>query len=65
MACWPYTVHPGYTALETKQIPLQPSAQNSYKTSQDFLSNLSNFKIVESTLREGEQVRVNMFYPTA
>lgn len=48
--------HPGYTALETKQNPIHPSARNPYQTVQDFLSNVSNFKIIESTLREGEQV---------
>lgn len=30
--------------------------RNPYQMVQDYLSNVSNFKIIESTLREGEQV---------
>lgn len=35
--------------------------RNPYQTVQDYLSNVSNFKIIESTLREGEQV--GLFFP--
>ena len=59
---WLLTAHPGYTALETKQVPVQPNARNPYQTVQDFLSNVSNFKIIESTLREGEQVRCDLSF---
>jgi homocitrate synthase len=37
---------------------------NPYSGVGDFLSNVSNFKIIESTLREGEQF-ANAFFDTA
>jgi homocitrate synthase len=55
--------HPGYTALEVKQNP-QVHRSNPYQPVGDFLSNLSSFKIIESTLREGEQF-ANAFFDTA
>ena len=45
--------HPGYTLINTRQTPL--NARNPYLPPGDFLSNVSRFKIIESTLREGEQ----------
>lgn len=47
------------------QTPHQPRYQpsNPYAPVQDFLSNVSNFKIIESTLREGEQF-ANAFFDT-
>jgi hypothetical protein len=53
--------HPGYTALETKLNPHQRT--NPYQPVGDFLSNVSSFKIIESTLREGEQF-ANAFFDT-
>lgn len=42
----------------------RPHHQNSpYQSVQDFLSNTGNFKIIESTLREGEQF-ANAFFDT-
>lgn len=40
-----------------------PSRSNPYKPVGDFLSNVSRFKIIESTLREGEQF-ANAFFDT-
>lgn len=52
--------HDGYTAIESKVhknvSPYQPVG--------DFLSNVSRFQIIESTLREGEQF-ANAFFDTA
>lgn len=45
--------HPGYTGIDTKTTPYQ--SRNPYMPVGDFLSNVSRFKIIESTLREGEQ----------
>lgn len=55
--------HTGYTAVETKQNP-HPHSRNPYQPVGDFLSNVSRFKIIESTLREGEQF-ANAFFDTA
>lgn len=52
--------HPGYTAIENK---VQPSRHNPYQPVGDFLSNVSRFQIIESTLREGEQF-ANAFFDT-
>lgn len=52
----------GFTAVRTKQNPHIPS-RNPYQPVGDFLSNISNFKIIESTLREGEQF-ANAFFDT-
>ena len=56
--------HPGFTAVETRQNP-HPS-RNPYghgNAVTDFLSNVSRFQIIESTLREGEQF-ANAFFDT-
>jgi hypothetical protein len=53
--------HPGYTGIHTKSNPHHRS--NPYQPVGDFLSNVSNFKIIESTLREGEQF-ANAFFDT-
>ncbi|KAF1811210.1 homocitrate synthase [Eremomyces bilateralis CBS 781.70] len=54
--------HKGYTAIETSQNP-HPTHKNPYAPVGDFLSNVSRFKIIESTLREGEQF-ANAFFDT-
>lgn len=54
--------HPGFTAVQTKSNP-HPHRANPYQPVGDFLSNVSNFKIIESTLREGEQF-ANAFFDT-
>lgn len=54
--------HPGFTAVQTKSNPHVHRA-NPYQPVGDFLSNISNFKIIESTLREGEQF-ANAFFDT-
>ncbi|KAF2236553.1 homocitrate synthase [Viridothelium virens] len=46
--------HEGFTGIETKQNP-HPQIKNPYSGVGDFLSNVSRFQIIESTLREGEQ----------
>jgi homocitrate synthase len=56
--------HPGFTAVQTRQNPhpsRNPYGHNVGVT--DFLSNVSRFKIIESTLREGEQF-ANAFFDT-
>ncbi|KAL9941876.1 Saccharopine dehydrogenase [Verticillium nonalfalfae] len=50
--------HPGYTGVQTRTQKDSP-----YKPVGDFLSNVSRFKIIESTLREGEQF-ANAFFDT-
>ena len=40
------------------------NTKNPYQPVPDFLSNVGNFKIIESTLREGEQF-ANAFFDTA
>lgn len=53
------------TGIETRQAQnarYQPS-RNPYQPVGDFLSNVNNFKIIESTLREGEQF-ANAFFDT-
>jgi len=54
--------HPGFTAVQTKSNPHQHRS-NPYQPVGDFLSNVNNFKIIESTLREGEQF-ANAFFDT-
>ncbi|KAK3677656.1 homocitrate synthase lys21 [Recurvomyces mirabilis] len=54
--------HNGFRAIETHTAPKPPSS-NPYAPVQDFLSNVSQFKIIESTLREGEQF-ANAFFDT-
>ncbi|KAI9879182.1 MAG: Saccharopine dehydrogenase [Pleopsidium flavum] len=55
--------HEGFTAVSTPQNPHIPS-RNPYQPVGDFLSNVSRFQIIESTLREGEQF-ANAFFDTA
>ncbi|EON67906.1 homocitrate synthase, mitochondrial [Coniosporium apollinis CBS 100218] len=55
--------HPGFTAVETRQNPHPHMQANPYAPVGDFLSNISRFKIIESTLREGEQF-ANAFFDT-
>lgn len=57
--------HEGFTAIESRQNP-RPATRNPYGHNAgvtDFLSNVSRFKIIESTLREGEQF-ANAFFDT-
>ncbi|KAA6415212.1 MAG: homocitrate synthase [Lasallia pustulata] len=56
------SAHEGYTAITSSQNPHVPS-RNPYQPVGDFLSNVSRFKIIESTLREGEQF-ANAFFDT-
>ena len=56
------TSHEGYTAIQTRHNP-HTHTQGPYRPVGDFLSNVSNFKIIESTLREGEQF-ANAFFDT-
>jgi homocitrate synthase len=58
----PVIAHQGYTAIQTSQNP-HPHTRNPYQPVGDFLSNVSRFKIIESTLREGEQF-ANAFFDT-
>lgn len=46
--------HPGYTGITTRPEPT-PNPRNPFMPVGDFLSNVRRFKIIESTLREGEQ----------
>ncbi|KUL84616.1 hypothetical protein ZTR_06720 [Talaromyces verruculosus] len=58
--------HDGFTAIETRQNPHPTTTRNPYGHNAgvtDFLSNVSRFKIIESTLREGEQF-ANAFFDT-
>ncbi|KAJ3494751.1 hypothetical protein NLG97_g3875 [Lecanicillium saksenae] len=54
----------GTSANGTNGHPVQNrSASSPYQSVQDYLSNVGNFKIIESTLREGEQF-ANAFFDT-
>ncbi|KAF1824319.1 homocitrate synthase [Dissoconium aciculare CBS 342.82] len=53
--------HPGFKAFETHTV--RPVSSNPYAPVQDYLSNIGKFKIIESTLREGEQF-ANAFFDT-
>ncbi|KAI9883807.1 MAG: protein transport protein S31 [Watsoniomyces obsoletus] len=55
--------HEGMTGTETKPTP-RTMSRNPYQPVGDYLSNVSRFKIIESTLREGEQF-ANAFFDTA
>lgn len=58
--------HEGFTAVQTRENPHPHTARNPYGHNAgvtDFLSNVSRFKIIESTLREGEQF-ANAFFTT-
>ncbi|KAF1993236.1 homocitrate synthase [Amniculicola lignicola CBS 123094] len=52
--------HNGYTGIQSSHNP-HPNHKSPYQPVGDFLSNVSNFKIIESTLREGEQF-ANAFF---
>ncbi|KAI9892101.1 MAG: Saccharopine dehydrogenase [Vezdaea aestivalis] len=56
--------HEGFTQVETTQTVQTRAPRNPYSNVGDFLSNVSRFKIIESTLREGEQF-ANAFFDTA
>ncbi|KAK8050135.1 homocitrate synthase [Apiospora phragmitis] len=51
--------HPGFTGIATQRT----HRSSPYQPVGDFLSNVSRFKIIESTLREGEQF-ANAFFDT-
>ncbi|KAK8055707.1 hypothetical protein PG993_000934 [Apiospora rasikravindrae] len=51
--------HPGFTGIATQRT----QRSSPYQPVGDFLSNVSRFKIIESTLREGEQF-ANAFFDT-
>lgn len=56
----------GFTAIRSRQNPHPSANRNPYGHNAavtDFLSNVSRFKIIESTLREGEQF-ANAFFDT-
>lgn len=62
----PALEHPGFTGIETRQNPHPSASRNPYGHNvgvTDYLSNVSRFKIIESTLREGEQF-ANAFFDT-
>lgn len=44
----------GMTGIQSAHVP-HAHNKSPYKSTGDFLSNVSRFKIIESTLREGEQ----------
>ncbi|KAF2736181.1 homocitrate synthase-like protein [Polyplosphaeria fusca] len=46
--------HDGFKAIQSQYNP-HPTHASPYRPMGDFLSNVSRFKIIESTLREGEQ----------
>jgi len=47
-----FAAHNGFTSIETRVNP-HVHKDIPYAPVQDFLSNVSRFKIIESTLREG------------
>lgn len=56
----------GFVGIETRQNPHPSASRNPYGHDAgvtDFLSNVSRFQIIESTLREGEQF-ANAFFDT-
>ena len=55
--------HEGFTAIQSRQNPHPETSRNPYQAVGDFLSNVGRFKIIESTLREGEQF-ANAFFDT-
>ncbi|KAJ6188753.1 hypothetical protein N7519_003661 [Penicillium mononematosum] len=59
--------HSGFVGIETRQNPHPSASRNPYGHDAgvtDFLSNVSRFQIIESTLREEEQF-ANAFFDTA
>ncbi|THW11791.1 homocitrate synthase [Aureobasidium pullulans] len=57
------TAHDGFTKFESEKVAKHTVNKNPYQPVGDFLSNVSNFKIIESTLREGEQF-ANAYFDT-
>ncbi|KAF1345371.1 HMGL-like-domain-containing protein [Delphinella strobiligena] len=55
--------HDGFTKFEGPEKQVVKNKNNPYQPVGDFLSNVSNFKIIESTLREGEQF-ANAYFDT-
>lgn len=55
-----------FTAVDPQARQSRPpiNTRNPYQPVPDFLSNIGSFKIIESTLREGEQF-ANAFFDTA
>jgi homocitrate synthase len=47
----------------TRATPRQPPSRNPYQPVGDFLSNISRFQVIESTLREGEQYGCQIHAP--
>ena len=66
-SCWTANVltgsgqHPGFTGIATRDT--HAVNRSPYQPVGDFLSNVSRFKIIESTLREGEQF-ANAYFDT-
>jgi homocitrate synthase len=56
--------HSAHNNFNHKDGEGRRQASMPYQTTGDFLSNTNNFKIIESTLREGEQF-ANAFFDTA
>ncbi|ROV87894.1 hypothetical protein VMCG_10281 [Cytospora schulzeri] len=54
---------PNGTNGQSAPVTTPPSRGNPYQTVQDYLSNVGKFKIIESTLREGEQF-ANAYFTT-
>lgn len=52
---------PGFQRVGNSSRPI--NTKNPYQPVPDYLSNVGNFKIIESTLREGEQF-ANAFFDT-
>jgi homocitrate synthase len=53
--------HAGFTGIDTSRVSPQVQRSNPYQPVPDVLSNIGRFKIIESTLREGEQF-ANAFF---
>lgn len=58
-----FQARPGFTSISTRPTNTG-NARNPYQPVGDFLSNVSRFQIIESTLREGEQF-ANAYFDTA
>ena len=59
---WLFSESEEYAAIEIEPFSSRLN-KNPYQPVGDFLSNISRFKIIESTLREGEQF-ANAFFET-
>lgn len=56
-AAAPTTTRPESASTSNGAYPARGKPKSSpYQSVQDYISNVNNFKIIESTLREGEQV---------